>query len=179
MQPSAFIDDIPTHELWAELRRRVAPDGEKCAYCRVALADIANCTYCGRQWGGEPNDSALTFLVHVWLELQAARDKFPDPAACMVALTEEVGELAKAMLDEPSAAVYLEAVQVATVALRVAVEGDPTLDRIRAQRVPHCSIEIGPPDLVPGMSRSLTCPVGQRSGNHPIGAPGCTCGDKA
>lgn len=47
----------------------------------------------------------------------------------MTALTEEVGELAKALLDESDQRVYEEAVQVAVMALRVATEGDPSLGR--------------------------------------------------
>ena len=52
----------------------------------------------------------------------------------MTALTEEVGELAKAIMDEGSHRVWKEAVQVAAMALRVAVEGDPSLDKLREIR---------------------------------------------
>ena len=69
-------------------------------------------------------------------ELQNARHKFPMPNKTFRALVEEVGELAKAMLDfdiayqaeENLAAarleVFSEAIQVATMAIRVAEEGD-------------------------------------------------------
>lgn len=68
-------------------------------------------------------------------ELGRARDKFPNPEHMMNALTEEVGELAKALLQinyEPAKGkthedVYEEAIQVAAMAIRVASEGDTTL----------------------------------------------------
>lgn len=79
------------------------------------------------------------FLDDVRTELFRARRKFPKPDGCMLALAEEVGELAKALSDEPAENVYAEAVQVAAMALRVAIEGDPTLDEYRAARAgtPH------------------------------------------
>lgn len=52
----------------------------------------------------------------------------------MTALTEEVGELAKALLDEGWSRVQAEAIQVACMAARVAIEGDPTLIKYRAKR---------------------------------------------
>lgn len=67
-------------------------------------------------------------------ELGRAHTAFPSPAGCMCALTEEVGELAKALLDEPRDRVRAEAVQVAVMAIRIATEGDPTLDAIRRER---------------------------------------------
>jgi NTP pyrophosphatase (non-canonical NTP hydrolase) len=69
-------------------------------------------------------------------ELKSARKKFPDSEASMVALVEEVGELAKALLDEPYENVRKEAVQVAVMAIRVAVDGDPSLNKIRNSRIP-------------------------------------------
>ncbi len=67
-------------------------------------------------------------------ELGRARRKFPSSYACMCALTEEVGELAKALMDEPWEFVVREAVQVACMAIRVATERDPSLQPIRDQR---------------------------------------------
>ena len=64
-------------------------------------------------------------------EVRRARMKHPSTAHLLAALTEEVGELAQALLDQDSGArpvtdqeIYKEAVQVACVALRLAVEGD-------------------------------------------------------
>lgn len=75
-----------------------------------------------------------TFCKDVLDEIVRATTKSPQPDASMCALTEEVGELAKALMDEPSASVYEEAVQVAAMAARVAVEGDPTLNATRSRR---------------------------------------------
>lgn len=74
------------------------------------------------------------FLEEVRAEFVRATTKFPNPVGSMCALTEEVGELAKAVMDEPSANARKEAVQVATMAARVAIQGDPSLDVIRAKR---------------------------------------------
>lgn len=75
-------------------------------------------------WG---RDSA--FRSDLGAELVAARTKFPGPAnPNLAALTEEVGELAQAILQQkPAADIIAEAVQVATMAQRVATEGDSTL----------------------------------------------------
>jgi NTP pyrophosphatase (non-canonical NTP hydrolase) len=68
-------------------------------------------------------------------ELWRARTKFPEPIFSMCALTEEVGELAKALLKlcagkGTAKDVWDEAVQVAAMAQRVAVEGDLSMQRI-------------------------------------------------
>ena len=73
------------------------------------------------------------FIIRVQAELIRGRTKFPNPQGSMTALTEEVGELAKALLDEPWERVIEEAVQVAVMAIRVATEGDPTLISYRRQ----------------------------------------------
>jgi len=64
-------------------------------------------------------------------EVHRARKKFPSAEGSMCALTEEVGELAKATLDESPQRIRREAIQVAAMAVRVATEGDPSLDAIR------------------------------------------------
>lgn len=61
-------------------------------------------------------------------ELTKARAKFPERKnPNVVALMEEVGEVAKAFLDESPDRIYEECVQVAVMALRCATEGDKTL----------------------------------------------------
>ena len=66
-------------------------------------------------------------------ELERARAKFPMPNPTCVALVEEVGELAQALLkcnahkndyQARCKHVYEEAIQVATMAIRVLEEGD-------------------------------------------------------
>ncbi len=70
------------------------------------------------------------FLNDVKEEFKRASDKFPKGDKLDAALMEEVGELAQALLhiQEKGASpanVYKEAVQVATVAMRIAVQGAP------------------------------------------------------
>lgn len=65
-------------------------------------------------------------------ELKLAREKFPGDNVTMLALMEEVGELAKATFEEPRINVRKEAVQVAVMAIRVILDGDCTLDIWRA-----------------------------------------------
>ena len=63
-------------------------------------------------------------------ELAAAREAFPGKTHMLTALVEEVGELAQAIMQHDRKegtsvhAVLREAVQVACMAIRVAVEGD-------------------------------------------------------
>lgn len=71
------------------------------------------------------------FINMVLDEALRARTKFPNPSGLLAALTEEVGELARALMDQGDGEVYNEAVQVAAVALRLALEGDPSLREVR------------------------------------------------
>lgn len=79
----------------------------------------------GRSFEGEQ------FLFEVSTELVRARAKFPSNEGLLAALTEEVGEVAKAVMEEPWENVRKECVQVAAVAMRLAEEGDTSLDRLR------------------------------------------------
>lgn len=74
------------------------------------------------------------FLNDVAEEIKKARNKFPVNDVQMIALTEEVGELAQALMDKPWEEVWKEAVQVATMALRVAVEGDNSVVELRRRK---------------------------------------------
>lgn len=73
-----------------------------------------------------------TFIEDVEREVRRAMKKFPQPNPTIAALAEEVGELSKAMLHIREGKhndwwrVYDEAVQVAAMACRAAIEGDPT-----------------------------------------------------
>ncbi len=80
------------------------------------------------------NQKIVRFYSVVIGEVKLAQEKFPDPCGNMTALVEEVGELAKALMEEPKENVYKEAIQVAAMACRIATEGDPTLDAIRLKR---------------------------------------------
>ncbi|MFP4615551.1 MAG: hypothetical protein ACLFRB_06715 [Thiohalorhabdus sp.] len=77
-------------------------------------------------------DDAL-FVGVVQDEIKEARTKFPGNGRQFTALVEEVGELAEALLEHGSGSerVREEAVQVAAMAQRVAVEGDS--DQIQAK----------------------------------------------
>jgi hypothetical protein len=67
----------------------------------------------------------LEFVGELIQEVERARTKHPGGKHLTVALMEEVGELAKALLEnEGSDRVREEAIQVACVALRIATEGD-------------------------------------------------------
>ena len=58
-------------------------------------------------------------------ELDRAREKFPSNAHLFAALGEEVGELARELLEGgPRKRIREEAIQVACVAIRIAEEGD-------------------------------------------------------
>ena len=78
----------------------------------------------------------VVFLQDVQSEIGRARKKFPENKHKLAALMEEVGELANAMLEHDTANpdvhvfpvsvndIWDEAVQVAAMAARVAIEGD-------------------------------------------------------
>jgi len=75
--------------------------------------------------------SKETFLKHVKQEATRAAKAWPYPNPNLAALMEEVGELAQAMLQQkPYAERYSEAVQVAVMAMRCALEGDPQFDEV-------------------------------------------------
>ena len=62
------------------------------------------------------------FLNALCVELEMARLKFPERIT-MAVLVEEVGEVARALQDEGRQALYAECIQVAAMALRLALEG--------------------------------------------------------
>lgn len=102
---------------------------QRCTECSSTL-DLCQCV--------DPDTQALDRLTNpdgivitmVRGELDAARKKFPDNLHQLVALMEEVGELAQAMMEhdrdgsQTIQMVLRKAVQVASKAIRVATEGD-------------------------------------------------------
>lgn len=82
---------------------------------------------------------AQEFLREVGYEAERAYDKFPSSDMVCLALMEEVGELAQAVMERERtlrsfdardykwtrAHIRKEAIQVAAMAMRIAVEGDP------------------------------------------------------
>lgn len=73
-------------------------------------------------------------LAEIRAELARSRAKFPGDNVTMLALMEEVGELAKASFEESRSAVRKEAVQVAVMAMRVVLDGDATLNAWRLRK---------------------------------------------
>ncbi|VFR80935.1 hypothetical protein RAN3_2490 [plant metagenome] len=82
----------------------------------------------------DAEDVTARFMRDVDAELRRAREKFPGDRIMTIALAEEFGELAKAMLDESGARVWKEAVQTAVMAARVAIDGDSSVDEWRAAK---------------------------------------------
>lgn len=74
---------------------------------------------------------AEIFFEQAHMEAMHAIKKFPQPNPNLAALMEEVGELAKAFLEgEESYRIYAEAKQVAAMACRIAIEGDPQFKQL-------------------------------------------------
>ncbi len=68
-------------------------------------------------------------LVDISEEVARARSRFPNREKLLAALVEEVGEVARAMLEcEGGGRVYAEASQVACLAIRIMEEGDSDFD---------------------------------------------------
>lgn len=66
-------------------------------------------------------------LTELQAEVLAGREKFPRNRLMLAGLTEEVGELAKALLQRQGRdRIQREALQVAAVAMRIFEEGDAT-----------------------------------------------------
>jgi hypothetical protein len=108
------------HDPWNQLR---------CTEC-AAIVDLCLCANVGLSAHERLTSADGIVLSMIRGELNAARGQFPDSTHMMVALMEEVGELSQAMIDhdrdgsKTAQQVLREAVQVATMAIRVAVEGD-------------------------------------------------------
>ena len=79
------------------------------------------------------DSSTACFIAEFIKHLEYARYKFPGKNLTLVALMEEVGELAKACMDESFPQVNLEAIQVATMAARVWLDGDHSIEFRREQ----------------------------------------------
>lgn len=87
----------------------------------------------------EDENEVGEMLDAIRTELSRARVLFPGRNLTLVALMEEVGELAKAAMDEPRENVFKEAVQVAVMAMRVWLDGDHSVEYRRKQ---NCRLPI-------------------------------------
>lgn len=123
-------DDNP-YDPYTEVAKRIlAPRGEGPLindHRNTRRTGVDNSEYDVCQRASSVTEKSARFLDAVFREVDFAREKFPSSECSLAALTEEVGELAQACMDESADAIFAEAVQVAAMALRVAVEGDPTL----------------------------------------------------
>ena len=81
---------------------------------------------------GTLGQMADEFYQQMSIEFAKAWQKYPAPNPNTSALTGEAGEAAEAMGKEPFSNVYVECVQTAVMAMRLALEGDPYLDIYRA-----------------------------------------------
>lgn len=75
-------------------------------------------------------------LKKIFAEVNAEiyRARSLHPSCSLAAIMEEAGEVARALQDEDLGAIRRECVQLACTALRVALEGDPTMDPYRATK---------------------------------------------
>jgi hypothetical protein len=86
------------------------------------------------------NFSGEAFFEDVRNELELARRQYPNPNPTLAALTEQVGELSQAMFQIRNGVskdwfvVWFEAKQVAVMAARCAIEGDPTVGAVPTAR---------------------------------------------
>lgn len=117
---------------------------QHCSYCGstgntlifsgLALRICQHCT--NHLFMVGPEDSIDTpapfnFLINTIHEYKRATRLYPKPNPNLAALMEEVGELAQAILKNRWVSIYSEAVQVAALALRIALEGDGALENSR------------------------------------------------
>lgn len=86
---------------------------------------------------------AISTLGKISIEVIRARAKFPSAVWSLAALTEEVGELAQAVLDRQfgkqldRGRIEAEGIQVAAMAIRILEEGDPSFPAsVPLQEVP-------------------------------------------
>ena len=94
-----------------------------------------DCVYDRVEYTFNPDDALTSLLVDIKSEVGRARAKFPGDNATFAALVEEVGELAKALMEEPTANVRAEAIQVATMAIRIILDGDTTMNDWREEKL--------------------------------------------
>lgn len=74
------------------------------------------------------------FLNDVQAEYETAQRNWPGNYLKGYVCAQEFGELIKAMMKEPNANVYREAVQLAAAAMQCALLGDSVLDQTRKDR---------------------------------------------
>lgn len=118
-------------EYFQPLSNTAAPSSDQQAW---AAKMIRECLFLRAENEALTKGPMGELLQSIRQEAMQGIESYPDASGLMVALMEEVGELARAMMSETRDRVKDEAVQVAALAIRIAIEGDPTLDAIRARR---------------------------------------------
>lgn len=99
----------------------------RCGHERIChpYANVCRSSACTCLEYLEPGLPEPKTIAALTAELKRARAKFPANAKLTVALMEEVGELAQALLQgKAKDEIVKEALQVACVAVRIAEEGD-------------------------------------------------------
>lgn len=102
---------------------------ERCTECGVTL-DLCSCPNVNdsahhRLWGKDGRTIRIMLS-----ELESARKEFPDNQHLLCTLMERIGKLAQAIMEHDrgqgttTQQVYREAIQAASIAIRVAVDGD-------------------------------------------------------
>lgn len=89
---------------------------------------LESCPIHGASVGVVQRNADQETLELIAAEVVRARTKFPGNKHLTVALMEEVGELAQAILQDKPKQILKEAVQVAAVAVRIIEEGDAAFD---------------------------------------------------
>ena len=79
-------------------------------------------------------DGTDELINEITIELQFAVAKFPENIFIFPALIEDVGELAKALMEESPDRIRAEAIQVAVMAIRIIQEGDRDITQRRIIR---------------------------------------------
>ncbi len=92
------------------------------------------------------------FLAAVLHEIEKNRRQYPHFDATTAVVTASAGELAIAMLSEKSAEVYDKAVRLAAMALKLAVDGDRSLEPHRDKRHLGGVGRMGPLETPSGIS---------------------------
>lgn len=72
------------------------------------------------------------FMADVMEEVERAKKKFPYTYCVTLAMCEESGELARAVLGQSDESIYKEAVQTVAMVFRIITEGDPSANQYRA-----------------------------------------------
>ena len=93
-----------------------------CESCSFVICDVLDIGV--DDFDESLESDASDFLASVESEIEQSRGKYPTSELSVIALMEEVGEVAKAVTEEDWSRVRAECVQVACMAARVSIDGD-------------------------------------------------------